>query len=169
MKPHSPSLVLGLWAAQEASGTQEENQDFSIVISFLECELYPKDSPEMESGGVILGRSFLLTIPRLWWVWKWGEGKRSAFPGRAHCLRASPLLPGPTLRNDHDGRPTHAADASPSETPPWRQPLSPHTSAVLPITEEMSGLGIREKAPFACPALGHQLKALSLGHGGFVE
>lgn len=86
MKPRSPSLVLGLWAAQEASGTQEENQDFSIVISFLECELHPKDSPEMESGGVILGRSFLLTIPRLWWVWKWGEGKRSAFPGRAHCL-----------------------------------------------------------------------------------
>lgn len=86
MRPRSPSPVLGLWAAQEASRTQEANQDFSILISILECELYPKESPEVEGGGVILERSFLLTILRLWRVWEEGVGKSSAFPGRAHCL-----------------------------------------------------------------------------------
>lgn len=103
--------------------------------------------------GVEVGRGEVLCLP-------W-EGSLSPM--------LQPSLPGPTLKSDQDGRPTHGAAAGPSETPPWRQPLSPHTSAMLPNTEEMSGLGTKGKPPFACPALGHQMKALSLRHGEFVE
>lgn len=77
-----------------------------------------------------------------------------------------PSLPGLTLRSNHDGQPAHGAAASPSETPPWLQPLSPHASAVLANPEQMSEVGKRGKPPFACPA---QLTALSFGNGGFVE